>query len=1176
MAKQIKSEEIVEKDVFDNSERSGESLLVVLNAIEVQFKDILKISEQFIKSSSPKNAKDFKNLEDNLVKVKKATEGLDKVETERLKLLDRLKVANSDRIQTNVQIKLLLQEQSTINKRIEREKLIELGLLKKTDAEKKKEIKTAKQLRKATIDNANAFKRLTKQTNNAQARFKRLAAQFGENDDRTIKALKTFRKLDDRLRKINDTARDGRRDVGRYGIAIRELGADLKTLFVAGGVVGVIRGLGRAIGNSFDRIREFDKELNNFAGIAGKTRKELKDVERVIIRVAGESTRTSNEVAKLATVLVSLGKTEREIKLLLKPVNDLSIALNSTSEETADFLGQTLNAFGKSADSAQEFADIISNIRTSTSLDFQRIKDALGFVAPTANALGLSLGQIGAQLGVLQDNGIRAARAGRLLSTSFLRLAKNGRSLDGALDDINKAQEEGVSKLELLRITGELFGAESAALGIVLANNRDRVAELSNEFDNLSEGGLKELTDQQLESLDAQFKILDSTFERFLLSVENGEGVISRFVKNSITEIIKLVEGFRRLNQSSIENIDEDTEIATKNLEKKIRKNAKRLITLFKKEQEDELKIFKKALDDKKISQQNFDVRKLASAKKVSDIEKTAVKDAIQIQIGLEKRRRERLLNEREFTDITIENAKRIIEINQPIAGLIELNSRERKREEAGRIQVQTARIKALEALLLIEKEINVVEKENNEIVLDGGKKKRVLTGLIEKQAKVVSDLTEEIKRAKEEGLVLELSIELDTAQRELDRLRRIATSSIEEADKIERDLIENASERRIAQEIAKSEKLVQQIISNSKIETELKEKLIIAENARLGKFIDNEEIKQGKARIKRNEELAKAEFEQRRTGFKTEKQFEEEKEEQFLAIKKKALEDELKLLEQFGDDSTKVREEQIKSELESLNNFNEQLIINTEDATEILREILEKRTNDRIEAIDKEIAAERGRISDLKKLADDGDEEASKSLAFEQKREAELQLKREDALKRKEQQELAITAIEIYGQKVSAGEENPLGSTISDITLLKQFISSLPSFYEGIESTGRGSLDSKGAFLSLLHPKERVLNEVNNDPWNGVSNNEMGDIGHKLKAGTLMDMSKYNQIEPSVLIPDRGIDIKALEEINKSILEIPKQMPDHRMYYDDVLRIITMATKSNGKLEREHRRFDS
>ena len=203
---------------------------------------------------------------------------------------------------------------------------------------------------------------------------------------------------------------------------------------------------------------------------------------------------------------------------------------------------QTLNAFGESSKSANKYANIIANVRASTALDFERIKDALGFLAPTANAAGVSFEKTGAILGVLVDNGIRAARAGRLMSSSFLKLAEEGLTLEDALTDLNKVQQSTTDELVILEKSSSLFGKESAALGLILASNIEKVDDYTSAFEK-SDGVLKKLTNTQLESLANKTKILDSAWTEFILSIEDGTGVIGRAASSVIglaTSIVNL------------------------------------------------------------------------------------------------------------------------------------------------------------------------------------------------------------------------------------------------------------------------------------------------------------------------------------------------------------------------------------------------------------------------------------------------------------------------------------------------------------------------------------------------------------------------------------------------------------------------------------------------------------
>lgn len=345
-----------------------------------------------------------------------------------------------------------------------------------------------------------------------------------------------------------------KRNIGNYGSALAGVGGKVKRLALqfagALGLTSVIFLFANALKSTFNRIRDFDSAMQNIAGIVGVTRSELSEVEGTIKKVASQSIKTSNEVAKLAEVLFTLGKSRDEVIDMLAPVNNLAIGLQTTSENAAELLGQTLNAFGKGSESAAEFADIIANMRTSTALNFERIKDALGFLAPTANALNLTLGKTGALIGVLQDNGVKASRAGALLNTSFARLVGKGLTLEQALTKINESTDK-------VGTSSDLFGKRAFGLGLILADNVDRVNELGDEFDNLSTGSLKKLTDEQLKSMDSQLKILDSTWEKFVLDIDSGSGIISVAIRGVVKGLIVAIDFLGDLGKSNKQIFDE-------------------------------------------------------------------------------------------------------------------------------------------------------------------------------------------------------------------------------------------------------------------------------------------------------------------------------------------------------------------------------------------------------------------------------------------------------------------------------------------------------------------------------------------------------------------------------------------------------------------------------------------
>ena len=376
--------------------------------------------------------------------------------------------------------------------------------------------------------------------------YKDVAASEGVASKNARRLAKDVVDLDAKMKRIDGSVGQFGRNVGNYSSAFGGLSNSLRQMAGAFGFVGGIYLFANAIRDSFNRIREFDKAMQNIAGVMRTTRGDIADLEREITTVAGSSVKTSREVAALAESLVTLGKTKEEIKALLKPVVDLSIGLNASADEAGEFLVQMLNTFGDSTDEAARYADTIATIRTSTSLDFQGMRDSFQYLAPISRLLNKDLAYTGSLIGILSDNGIKAQRAGRLLGSAQLSLATKGLTLNDALEQINKSINSGATATQNAAVADRLLGAEASSLGIILANNTKQIDERAEAIRN-SSGALDDLVGQQLESLDAKLKILDSTWESFILSISNGEGALGNFFKNAIefaTDFLKMMNLF--------------------------------------------------------------------------------------------------------------------------------------------------------------------------------------------------------------------------------------------------------------------------------------------------------------------------------------------------------------------------------------------------------------------------------------------------------------------------------------------------------------------------------------------------------------------------------------------------------------------------------------------------------
>lgn len=261
------------------------------------------------------------------------------------------------------------------------------------------------------------------------------------------------------------------------------------------------------------------------------------------------------------------------------------------------------------------------------------------------------------------------------------------------------------------------------------------------------------------------------------------------------------------------------------------------------------------------------------------------------------------------------------------------------------------------------------------------------------------------------------------------------------------------------------------------------------------------------------------------------------------------------KLLEQDQnrlDKEKKIQEERLK-ELEKFGQA-------ANEVFQLLSDIVEKRSEKRIEAIDKEIEAEEARAERLQELAEQGNEDAGNNLALTEQRQAELELRRQQQIERQGRSELALTAIQTYSGKVQVGDPNPLASTIADISVLRAFINALPGFYEGTEDTGIVSnpLDKKGGRLSILHDNERVIDKANNKVIGKMSNTELAMLANK---------------EKSRSYKNEGTSAFVVREL-KELKQITKDKPTYMgLDYDHIADAIVRKVQKGNKIERIHKK---
>jgi len=407
-----------------------------------------------------------------------------------------------------------------------------------------KQAKALEREKKAAADLNNVYKQESKTLNDLRNSYKNLAAQNKANTKEAKTMLKEITRLDTKLKGIDKTVGQSQRNVGNYSSAFGKLGGELKGIglrFI--GLTAIIYGLGRAFSNAFRIFSDFQQANANLAAVLGKSRKDIKALTDDAKRLGASTAFTASQVTELQVAFSKLGFTEEQILNATEATLALAAATGTDLAEAAEVAAATLNGFGLGAEETQRAVDVMAKSFTTTALDMEKFKVAMRAVAPVAKATGNTIERTTAMIGLLANNGVRAETAGTGLRNVFLELEKSGITFEQAMAKINNSSNKAATSMEL-------FGKENAVVGVVLAENVDKLDELETSLNN-SGGAAERMANEQLNTLSGSMTKLSSAWEGFILALEDGDGVIARVVRGAIDLTTELVQALTQLTMSA-------------------------------------------------------------------------------------------------------------------------------------------------------------------------------------------------------------------------------------------------------------------------------------------------------------------------------------------------------------------------------------------------------------------------------------------------------------------------------------------------------------------------------------------------------------------------------------------------------------------------------------------------
>lgn len=393
-----------------------------------------------------------------------------------------------------------------------------------------------------------AYQKLNLQYQVAAQKAKDLAASNTATSKEIKKAADEAMKLNDRLKNIDGTVGQSQRKVAQYSDGIKGLGAKFMAMI---GVTAIIDGIATALSGALKVVSEFDQAMANVSAITGATKEQMTQLKDIAMQYGVSTKFTATEVAGLETELGKLGYSTQQIIDATGGITMAAAATGESLEKTAEIVGSVTMAFGLSASESQRVADVMSQSFNATALGLDNFSESIKYVAPVAKQAGISLEETTALLGVLANNGIKGSMAGTALRQIMGELVGTGGNLQEKLE---KLAEKG---LNLAGAQDEVGRSAKTSL-LVLKDNTKEIPKLTEQFVN-SAGASEVAASKMMDTISGKTNYLGSTWESFILSIENGDGRFSKALKHMLDVAASAVEGAQRLLGSDQDNLKQKT-----------------------------------------------------------------------------------------------------------------------------------------------------------------------------------------------------------------------------------------------------------------------------------------------------------------------------------------------------------------------------------------------------------------------------------------------------------------------------------------------------------------------------------------------------------------------------------------------------------------------------------------
>ncbi len=351
---------------------------------------------------------------------------------------------------------------------------------------------------------------------------------------------------------------------------IQSLGSDLSAVgrSMATTFGGATLAIGGGLTYAIKQAADFDSQMRKAGAIAGASAKELDAMRDAALDLGAKTSESASSVAVAMTEMAAKGFNANQTIAAMPGIIAAAEASGEDLALSANTVSSALNIWGLEASEASRVADILTVTANESAAGMQDMALALKYAGGPAAALGISLEELSASIGLIVDSGIDGSTAGTALRASLLALNNPAKAQAKIMDNLGfsmidaKGNAKGLSKMiadlaestahmseaDKVATIAKLVGTEAVSGFLALMKAGPDAIDANTEALRNSEGAAKEASDAMKSGIGGALENMIGAFET--LSIKIGDQLIP-YVKTAAEWLAALADKFSNLSEGT-------------------------------------------------------------------------------------------------------------------------------------------------------------------------------------------------------------------------------------------------------------------------------------------------------------------------------------------------------------------------------------------------------------------------------------------------------------------------------------------------------------------------------------------------------------------------------------------------------------------------------------------------